>query len=60
MLASPTKCVVPDLVEQLLAGEDLAGVAGQEVEQVELLGGQVDRRSPISTARAVGLILSSP
>src|SRR5437762_10480087 len=35
--------VVPDLVEELLAAEDLTGVAGQEVEEVELLGGQVDR-----------------
>src|SRR3954468_23228526 len=34
---------VPDVVQELLAREDLPGALGQEVEQVELFGGQVDR-----------------
>src|SRR4029077_12123546 len=34
--------VAPDGVEDLLAAQDLAGVAGQEGEQVELRVGQLD------------------
>src|SRR3954453_1453880 len=36
---------VPDLVEELLAREDLAGMAGEEEEEVELAGGQVERHA---------------
>src|SRR5215212_8527412 len=46
---------VPDVVEQLLAGEDLAGAPCQEVEQVELLGRQVDRLAVTLDAPAAGV-----
>jgi len=32
----------PDTLEQILAGKDAAGVAGQRVEQIELARGQLD------------------
>src|SRR6476661_7231130 len=35
--------VVPDVVEELFAGEDLTRARRQEVQQIELLGGQLDR-----------------
>ena len=40
--------VAPDPVHELVAGEDLARVAGEEPEEVELLGGELER--PPSTA----------
>src|SRR3712207_7031578 len=37
------RSVTPHLLEQQLAGEDLARLAGQRDQQVELQGGQRDR-----------------
>src|SRR5205085_3493101 len=36
----------PDVVEELLAGEDLARVPGEERQQVELERGQSERNTP--------------
>ncbi len=41
--------VAPHLLEQLLAGEDPAGVLGEELEELELLERQVER-GPLTLA----------
>src|SRR4051794_6680584 len=47
--------VAPDLLEQLLAGEDAARVLGQELEELELLEREVER-SPADLRRVRRLV----
>jgi len=35
------KSVAPDLIQQLIPRKNLAGMTGEEPEQIELLGGQI-------------------